>query len=111
MGKLKEFADNRGICVLLVHHTSKRKADDSFENINGSTGIMGASDFTIVLDKKNRMDDEASFVLTGRDIEQQDRVVAFDKARCKWTMWMWTRARSSFSSRTLRRILSLLRLR
>ena len=86
VGKLKEFADNRGICVLLVHHTSKRKADDSFENINGSTGIMGASDFTIILDKKNRMDDEASFVLTGRDIEQQDRVVAFDKARCKWTM-------------------------
>ena len=86
VGKLKEFADSRGICVLLVHHTSKRKADDSFENINGSTGIMGASDFTIVLDKKNRMDDEASFILTGRDIEQQDRIVAFDKARCKWTM-------------------------
>lgn len=86
VGKLKEFADSRGICVLLVHHTSKRKADDSFENINGSTGIMGASDFTIILDKKNRMDDEASFVLTGRDIEQQDRVVSFDKSRCVWTM-------------------------
>ena len=86
VGKLKEFADSRGICVLLVHHTSKRKADDSFENINGSTGIMGASDFTIILDKKNRMDDEASFILTGRDIEQQDRVVSFDKSRCVWTM-------------------------
>ena len=86
VGELKEFADSRGICVLLVHHTSKRKSDDSFENINGSTGIMGALDFTIVLDKKNRMEDEASFVLTGRDVEQQDRVVAFDKARCKWMM-------------------------
>ena len=86
VGRLKDFADSRGICVLLVHHTSKRKTDDSFENINGSTGILGASDFTIVLDKKNRMDDEASFILTGRDIEQQERIISFDKERCKWTM-------------------------
>ena len=32
VGRLKDFADSRGICVLLVHHTSKRKTDDSFEN-------------------------------------------------------------------------------
>ena len=86
VGRLKDFADSRGICVLLVHHTSKRKTDDSFENINGSTGILGASDFTIVLDKKNRMDDEASFILTGRDIEQQERILTFDKTRCRWIM-------------------------
>lgn len=86
VGRLKDFADDRGICVLLVHHTSKRKTDDSFENINGSTGILGASDFTIVLDKKNRMDDEASFILTGRDIEQQERILTFDKTRCRWIM-------------------------
>ncbi len=86
VGKLKDFADSRGICVLLVHHTSKRKADDSFETINGSTGIMGASDFAIILDKKNRLEDEASFVLTGRDIEQQDRVVSFDKTHCRWVL-------------------------
>ena len=87
MGRLKAFADSRGICVLLVHHTRKSKSlDDSFDNINGSTGIMGAADFTIVLDKKNRMDEEASFVLTGRDIEQTERVIRFDKARCRWVM-------------------------
>ena len=87
MAQLKEFADSRGICVLLVHHTRKCKSlDDSFDNINGSTGIMGAADFTIVLDKRSRMDDEASFILTGRDIEQQERVIRFDKASCRWVM-------------------------
>ena len=87
MGKLKAFADSRGICVLLVHHTRKSKnPEDSFDNINGSTGILGAADFTIVLDKHSRMDDEASFLLTGRDIEQCERVVRFDKARCRWVM-------------------------
>ena len=87
MGRLKTFADSRGICVLLVHHTRKSKnPEDSFDNINGSTGILGAADFTIVLDKQSRMDDEAGFLLTGRDIEQCERVIRFDKARCRWVM-------------------------
>ena len=87
MGKLKAFADSRGICVLLVHHTRKsRNPEDSFDNINGSTGILGASDFTIVLDKHSRMDDEAVFTLTGRDVEQCELVLRFDKARCRWAL-------------------------
>lgn len=87
MGRLKAFADSRGICVLLVHHTRKSKnPEDSFDNINGSTGILGAADFTIVLDKQSRMDDEAGFLLTGRDIEQCERVIRFDQARCRWVM-------------------------
>lgn len=87
MGDLKKFADSRGICLLIVHHTRKGKnQDDSFDNINGSTGIMGASDFTIVLDKQTRMDEDASFILTGRDVEQQERVIRFDASRCRWMM-------------------------
>ena len=87
MGRLKDFADSRGICLLLVHHTRKSKnPEDSFDNINGSTGILGAADFTIVLDKRSRMDEEASFILTGRDIEQCERVVRFHKDTCRWVM-------------------------
>lgn len=87
MGVFKKFADSRGICILIVHHTRKGKnQEDAFDNINGSTGIMGATDFSIMLDKQNRMDDEASFILTGRDIEQQERVISFDKTHCRWIM-------------------------
>lgn len=86
MGALKEFADSRGICVLLVHHTSKRRTDDSFESINGSTGIMGASDFSIILNKNDRNDEDATLSITGRDIEQQEQVVLFDKEHFRWTM-------------------------
>ena len=87
LSSLKKIADNHGICIFLVHHTRKSKnPEDSFDNINGSTGILGAADFTIVLDKQSRMDDEAGFLLTGRDIEQCERVIRFDKARCRWVM-------------------------
>lgn len=33
--KLKDFAEQSGICLLLVHHTRKQQADDKFEMISG----------------------------------------------------------------------------
>lgn len=54
-GKFKAFADAHRLTVLLVHHTSKRTDDnDPFASINGTTGIMGASDTTIMLTRTNK---------------------------------------------------------
>ena len=39
IGKLKQFADRHGVCVLIVHHTRKQPAGDSFEMISGTTGL------------------------------------------------------------------------
>ena len=39
IGRLKQFADRHGICVLLVHHTRKQPSGDSFEMISGTTGL------------------------------------------------------------------------
>lgn len=86
MGVLKNFADSRGIGIIVVHHTSKRRSDDPFESINGSTGIMGASDYTIILNKGDRNEEDATLSITGRDIEQQEQVVRFDKEHFRWTM-------------------------
>ena len=41
IGKLKQFADRHGVCVLIVHHTRKQPAGDSFEMISGTTGLLG----------------------------------------------------------------------
>lgn len=41
IGKLKQFADRYGVCVLIVHHTRKQPAGDSFEMISGTTGLLG----------------------------------------------------------------------
>ena len=80
MRVLKKISDSREICILLVHHTRKGKnTNDAFDSINGSTGIMGASDFSMVLDKDDRNEADATLSITGRDIEQQEQVVRFDK--------------------------------
>lgn len=53
IGRLKQFADKYGICVLTVHHTRKQPAGDSFEMISGTTGLLGCADGSLLMQKKN----------------------------------------------------------
>ena len=47
--RLKGFADKHSICFLIVHHTRKMEADDSFDMISGTNGLLGAADGAFVL--------------------------------------------------------------
>lgn len=42
--KLKGFTDRHNICMLIVHHTRKQMADDKFDMISGTNGLLGAAD-------------------------------------------------------------------
>ena len=44
IGALKSFADKHSICILIVHHTRKQPAGDTFEKISGTTGLLGCAD-------------------------------------------------------------------
>ena len=68
--RLKKFADSYGICLLLVHHTRKQKAEDIFDMISGTNGLMGAADGAFVLSKEKRTSNNATLDVAGRD--QQD---------------------------------------
>lgn len=68
--RLKKFADSYGICLLLVHHTRKQNADDKFDMISGTNGLLGAADGAFVLSKEKRTSNNATLDVAGRD--QQD---------------------------------------
>lgn len=53
MARLKSFADAHYICMLLVHHTRKQNADDKFDMISGTNGLLGAADGAFLLQKEN----------------------------------------------------------
>lgn len=65
--KLKQIADSLGICILIVHHTRKQQANDKFDMISGTNGLLGAADGAIVLTKENRKDNRATLDVSGRD--------------------------------------------
>ena len=52
MARLKSFADAHGLCILLVHHTRKQTADDKFDMISGTSGLLGAADGAFLLQKE-----------------------------------------------------------
>lgn len=85
IGRLKSFADDHNITILLVHHLRKMTDEtDPFNRISGSSAIMGAADFAFVLTKNKRQDDEAVLSVTGRDVEEEEYTLHFDKEFCVW---------------------------
>lgn len=87
LGILKAFADEKEICLLLVHHLRKMNdAGDVFTKISGTNAIMGASDTIFILDRDKRTDDETILSMTGRDIEEKEYMMEFDKSTFKWVL-------------------------
>ena len=84
--KIKRFADQHGICILLVHHTRKQAADDCFDTISGTTGLLGAADGAFILQKEKRTDSTAVLDIVGRDLQDQRLHLLFDRERFVWDM-------------------------
>ncbi len=83
---LKSLVDTYRICILVIHHLRKMRADDLLDEISGSIGISGAVDDILIL-KRERGQQEATLYVTGRDIEQEQRLtLIFDPRTAMWTL-------------------------
>ena len=72
LSSLKKIADDHGICIFVVHHTRKeRDGGNIFNDMTGSTGIMGVADTGMILRKEDRFGDNATLCITGRDVEEK----------------------------------------
>ena len=84
---LQAWAIQHNICVLLVHHTKKGvNPGDIFEGVNGSQGLTGTADATLLLSKENRFDADAVLSITGRDVEMERYLMHFNSTACRWVM-------------------------
>jgi len=86
VGKLKRLADDCGICLLLVHHTRKQQADDKFDMISGTNGLLGAADGAFLLQKEKRTDGSAILDVAGRDQQEQRLYLTKDRERLVWEL-------------------------
>ena len=84
--KLKRFADASGVCLLLVHHTRKQQADDRFDKISGTNGLMGAADGAFLFQKERRTDSAATLDISGRDLQDQRLYLKKDEERLVWEL-------------------------
>ena len=74
LARLKEFSDTYGVTVLVVHHTRKEGAEDVFNTISGTNGLMGAADGALLLE------------VVGRDQPQLRLHISFGAAHLNWEL-------------------------
>lgn len=79
---LQQLAGEFGVAIVVVHHTRKGNGDiDPFEAISGTLGLSGAADTGLVL---SRDQNGVTLYGRGRDIEEIEMAVTFDRLTCKW---------------------------
>lgn len=80
--ELQSLAMETGVAIVVVHHTRKSGAEtDPFEKVSGTLGLSGAADTTIILDRDQN---GCTLYGRGRDIEEIETAVQFEKATCRW---------------------------
>jgi hypothetical protein len=68
---LKKVADRHGVALVAVTHTRQMAATDFVEAVSGTSGLTGAADTIVVLDRARGQDD-AMLKVTGRDVDERE---------------------------------------
>lgn len=83
---LKQIADRYKLAIVLVHHLRKTSDSDPLNMISGTAGISGGADSSFILQKEKRTENTATLVCTGRDIEQWELFLGFNKETFLWKL-------------------------
>ena len=65
------------------HHVRKMDADDPFDTVSGTLGLTGAADTLLIL---KRQSGGVTLFAKGRDIEESETAIQFEKNTCRWTI-------------------------
>lgn len=84
IGEIKNCADKHNICIILVTHLRKRPSqEDIFNEINGSSAIMGAADTVMIL-KRSRNQNRGVLSLTSRDFQEREEEIYLNYETLTW---------------------------
>lgn len=86
VSKLKSLTDGSGVALLIVHHTRKQQADDIFDMISGTNGLMGAADGAFIISKEKRTSNNATIDVVGRDQADQRFYITRNPKTLKWEL-------------------------
>jgi hypothetical protein len=59
------------------------EAEDPVDTVSGTLGLAGCADSVLIL---SRSPQGTTLYVRGRDIEEAEHAVSFDKAGCRWTI-------------------------
>lgn len=80
---LHGLARDYGLAIVVVTHVRKMDAEDPLDTVSGTLGFTGAADSVLVL---NRDSQGVTLYGRGRDIEEIETAVQFDRDHCRWNI-------------------------
>jgi hypothetical protein len=80
---LQRLAGERQIAIVVAHHLRKSDADDPFDTVSGTLGLTGAADTILII---RRASGGVTLHARGRDIEEVEVALQFEKPTCRWTI-------------------------
>jgi hypothetical protein len=80
---LQRIASKYQVAIVVLHHDRKSDADDAFDTVSGTLGLTGAADTILII---KRRPNGVVLYARGRDIEESETAMQFDKATCQWTI-------------------------
>jgi len=83
ISELQKLASKYNLTIIVVHHDRKGGADDVFDTVSGSLGLTGAADTIAIL---KRQSGTVTLHIRGRDVEEAEKAIQFNKDTCRWTM-------------------------
>ncbi len=78
LNKLHRIALDLGAFIIIVHHTTKAKYDDVFDEISGTTALQGVADTLWILSGVRNSKKKFTLHMTGRDIDTYDKEVVLN---------------------------------
>ncbi|MFZ0073610.1 MAG: hypothetical protein WAK85_20220, partial [Xanthobacteraceae bacterium] len=83
ISELQRLASKYNLTIIVVHHDRKSVADDVFDTVSGSLGLTGAADTIAIMKREGGA---VTLHVRGRDVEEAEKALQFDKATCRWTI-------------------------
>jgi hypothetical protein len=103
VAELQAWAGQAGIAIVVLHHQRKEQSEDPIDSVSGTLGLTGCVDTVCVLARTGK---GTTLYIRGRDVDEQEKAVLFNKDSCRWTIR--GEADEVYRSDTRRKILTLL---
>jgi len=82
--KFVAYTQDKNIAIVLVHHLRKMPDSDPINRVSGSTGLLGAVDSILVLEKEARTENKARLYIPGRRVRDQVLKLTFEENTNVW---------------------------
>jgi hypothetical protein len=83
LAALHRLASTKAVSIIVLHHTRKMEAEDPVDTVSGTLVLAGCADSVLVLARSGQ---GTTLYVRGRDIEEAEHAVSFDKIGCRWTI-------------------------